>query len=48
MGPLFLGTKRLRWPTVVASTNYLKRKARYDRYGHRKETLQEVIATGVG
>ncbi len=26
-------------PTVVASTDCLKRKERYDRYGHRKETL---------
>jgi hypothetical protein len=24
----------------------MKRKERYDRYGHCKETLQEVIATG--
>jgi hypothetical protein len=35
-------------PKVVASTDCLKRKDRYDRYGHRKETLQRVIATGIG
>ena len=39
---------RFRGLTVVASTNCLKRKERYDRYGHRKETIHEVIATGVG
>ena len=27
---------------------FLKRKERNDCYGHRKETLQEVIATGAG
>ncbi len=27
--------------------HFLKRKDREDRYGHRKETIQEVIATGV-
>ena len=28
----------------MASTGCLKRKERYDRYGHRKEASQEVIA----
>ncbi len=46
VGPRFLGAIRLRGPTVVAPTNCLKRKERYGRNVHRKETPQEVIATG--
>ncbi len=33
---------------MVTSANLLKRKDRNDRYGHRNETLQKLIAPGPG